>query len=50
MTTKSLMGGWWPGCGGMGHFGGGGLFGLLFTLLGLLISVSLLGLLVVGGV
>lgn len=55
MTGRGGMrGGWCPWCGGTGQFGGGGLlgglFGLLFTLLGLLIPLGLLGLLIVGGV
>jgi hypothetical protein len=49
-----MMGGWCPWCGGTGQSGGGGLmgglFGLLFTLLGLLIPIGLLGLLILGGV
>jgi hypothetical protein len=48
------MGGWCPWCGGTGRFGGGGLmgglFGLLFMFLGLLIPVGLLALLIVGGI
>jgi len=55
MTGRGgMMGGWCPWCGGTGQFGGGGLlgslFGLLFTLLGLLIPIGLLGLLILGGV
>ena len=52
MGRGGMMGGWCPWCGGTGQFGGGGLlgglFGLLFTLLGLLIPVGLLVLLIVG--
>jgi len=52
MERGGMMGGWCPWCGGTGRFGGGGLmgslFGLLFTLLGLLIPVGLLVLLIVG--
>ncbi|NIO70794.1 MAG: hypothetical protein GTN71_17610 [Anaerolineae bacterium] len=54
MMGRGVMGGWCPWCGGTGQFGGGGLlgglFGLLFTLLGLLIPIGLLGLLILGGV
>ncbi|MFB0536336.1 MAG: hypothetical protein ACETWR_15275 [Anaerolineae bacterium] len=53
MGRGSVMGGWCPWCGGTGQFGDGGLlgglFGLLFTLLGLLIPIGLLGLLILGG-
>jgi len=54
MGPGGMMGGWCPWCGGTGRFGGGGMpggiFGLILTLLGLLIPVGLLGLLIVGGV
>ena len=54
MGGGGMMGGWWPWWGETGRFGGGGLlgglFGLIFTLLGLLIPIGLLGLLIVGGV
>lgn len=54
MGRGGMMGGWCPWCGGTGQFGDGGLlgglFGLLFTLLGLLIPIGLLGLLILGGV
>ena len=54
MMGGGMMGGWCPWCGGTGRFGGGGLlgglFGLIFNLLALLIPIGLLGLLVVGGV
>ena len=54
MGRGGMRGGWCPWCGGTGQFGGGGLlgglFGLLFTLLGLLIPLGLLGLLILGGV
>ncbi|MFB0545473.1 MAG: zinc ribbon domain-containing protein [Anaerolineae bacterium] len=54
MGRGGMMGGWCPWCGGTGLFGCGGLmgglFGLIFTLLGLLIPIGLLGLLIVGGV
>jgi len=47
-------GGWYPWCGGMGRFGGGGLvgslFGLLFMLPAMLIPIGLLALLILGGV
>lgn len=49
-----MMGGWCPWCGGTGRFGGGGLlgsfFGLIFTLLALLVPIGLLGLLIPGGI
>jgi hypothetical protein len=54
MGRGGATGGWCPWCGGTGQFGGGGLvgglFGLVFILLGLLVPIGLLGLLVVGGV
>jgi hypothetical protein len=54
MGRGGMMGGWCPWCGGTGRFGGGGLlgglFGVLFMFLGLLIPVGLLALLIVGGV
>ncbi|MGD2176605.1 MAG: zinc ribbon domain-containing protein [Anaerolineae bacterium] len=53
MWRGGMRGGWCPWCGGTGRFGGGvlgGFFGLLLTLLGLLIPLGLLGLLIVGGV
>lgn len=53
MMGRGMWGGWCPWCGGTWRFGGGwlgGLFGLLVMLLGLLIPISLLGLLIVGGV
>lgn len=54
MMGPGMMGGWCPWCGVTGRFGGGGLvgglFGLIFTLLGLLIPIGLLGLLIIGGV
>ena len=54
MGGGGMMGDWWPWWGGTGRFGGGGLlgglFGLMFTLLGLLVPIGLLGLLVVGGI
>jgi len=48
-----MMGSWCPWCGGTGRFGSGlvgVLFGLVFTPLGLLIPLGLLGLLIAGGV
>jgi len=54
MGRGGMLGGWCPWCGGTGRFGGGGLmgglFGLIFSLLALLIPIGLLGLLIVGGV
>ena len=54
MGSGGMMGGWCPWCGGTGRLGGGGLmgglFGLIFSLLALLIPIGLLGLLIVGGV
>lgn len=54
MGGGGMMGGWCPWGGETGRFGGsglmGGLFGLIFTLLALLIPIGLLGLLIVGGV